>query len=156
MDERTIRIRLEEARRELGSLAERRDALIGLVTSYEVLLRLESATAQAPFAQMPLPANGATVARAKVGRSTPKGKISLSKAIVAVLKDAHGAPLKTNEILTRILAMGAVSEAKNPQGAVDLVCHYLSQHGKGPVKVGPRTWEWREPPVELHKLPTVR
>ena len=139
MDEKTIRTRLEEAQRELGTLEERRDALVGLVKSYETLLRIESGGSNGRI-PLPLPVvSKLETDKPKVG---PKGSISISKGILAVLKDARGAPLHTKEILNRVLALGAITEAKNPQGAIDLVCYHLANAGEPMKKVGPRTWRW--------------
>ena len=138
VNEKVIESGLDAAKRDLASLEERRQALIGLIQNYETLLRLER-NGSKNGASTP-PGTQRTLIPAVRRQSTPKGTISLSAAIRQVLADAQGAGLRSDEILARALRLGAKTEAKNPRGAIELVCSALVKSGRA-VKIGPRTYK---------------
>jgi hypothetical protein len=142
MDAKLIRERLDEAQRELNTLQERQDALVAIVKSYETLLRLDGGlnggtTQQPPLITVP------TSSGFSGTRYVPetKGLISINRGIMTALRNAQGEPLHTKELLNRIVALGARTEAKNPVGAIDLQCYHLLKAGII-KKVGPRLWAW--------------
>jgi hypothetical protein len=135
MDGASVRAQLDEIRYALQQNGEEREALLSLLKGYESWLRLHPEAEKQmslPLAQVPTPAR----------KETPiVGTTSLRGAVLRILKEAHGEPLQTREILRRALELGARSGSTNPQGAVDLLCYSLVK-SHPVVKVGPRTWRW--------------
>jgi hypothetical protein len=135
MDETAVRQHLKEVQQRLAVLDEEREVLLSLVRGYEGWLRLQGNSAGP---QLTL---GVTVQ--KKNPTAPKGTTSLRGAVLRAIKDAHGAPLHSKEILRRIQALGAKTEARNPVAIIDLTAYSLANTDGQPIKkVGPRTWRW--------------
>ncbi len=134
IDEGTIRRQLAEFRARLAQLEEERQAIEGIVSGYETLLRTMGS--EKPAAPLPAPAV-----------SLPVGKVSMRSAVRHVLEQAKE-PLHSRDILARAQAMGASTTAKYPGSVVDLVVLGLAQRGLV-TKTAPRTWRWTgQPKVE--------
>jgi len=135
MEEKTVRDHLAEVREALKRNEEEREVLLALLRGYEGWLRLRGS-------------NGATqliLAEPKAAPAVPKGAVSFRSAVLTVLREAHGEPLHSREILKRVLSMGATTTAKQPQAITDLMCYSLRD--AYPIKkVGPRTWAWISEP----------
>lgn len=74
--------------------------------------------------------------------SRTKGTIGMVTAVLNVLKEAKGEPMHVREILPRALAMGAITESKDPANVVDLVAFNLRRDGKPVEKVAAKTWRF--------------
>jgi hypothetical protein len=60
-----------------------------------------------------------------------------------VIKEAHGSPLHSEEILRRVKELGGTTNAKDPVGVIDLVAGTLMRESHAPIeRVGPRTFRW--------------
>jgi len=130
MEEKTVRGHLDEVREALKKNEEEREALLEILRGYEGWLRLRGSNGQLKLAE------------AKVPLAARKGVVSFRSAVLAVLREAHGEPLHSKEILQRALSMGATTTAKSPQAITDLMCYSLKE--VHPIeKVAPRTWRWR-------------
>lgn len=152
MNDSAIRGLIEEFRTDLAALEQRRTALLDGIKALEnVLATAAPASANgnavptiAP-SWVPVPsvvADETQPYQARPGHSATKGTISLRRSIRQVLLDAHGEPLTADEILRRIEAMGARTEAKDPVGVVDFAAYSLKLSGLPLEKVGRRTWRW--------------
>lgn len=133
MDDAMVRTQLIEVQRALARNEQEHEVLTSLLKGYEGWLRLRGLE-QLSFAVVPTRPS-----------SRVKGSISLRAAVLTVLKRARGEALHTKEILLRARALGAVTEAKRPEGVVDLMARNWSK--TEPVKkMGrPRTWAWVGP-----------
>jgi hypothetical protein len=133
MEAKTVRLNLEEIRGALARNEEEHDVLLSLLKGYEGWLRLNP-EASAPQMSLPL-------AEGRTPRPATPGTISMRGAVLRVLREAHGEPLHSKEILRRVTALGAMSNAKNPLGMMDLLAYSLAK--SHPMKkVGPRTWRY--------------
>ena len=132
MEEKTVRTHLDEVKGALKKNEEEHDVLLSLLRGYEGWLRLHGSNGAAQL----------TLVEPKPRVTTPKGIISFRSAVIAVIKEAHGEPLHTKEILRRALSRGATTAAKQPENITDLMCYSLMKDY--PVaKVAPRTWSWK-------------
>jgi len=131
MEEKTVREHLDEVKGALKKNEEEHDVLLSLLRGYEGWLRLHGSNGVAQL----------VLVQPKAGAGKPKGAVSFRSAVIAVVKEAHGEPLHTKEILKRALSRGATTEAKQPENITDLMCYSLSKDYPI-VKVGPRTWSW--------------
>lgn len=78
--------------------------------------------------------------------NTPKGQISVRRAIVAALREAGGRPMHAREIGSRIRELGAVTEARDPDHIIDLSASTMCKRDGSPLeKVAPKTWRWAGP-----------
>ncbi|HEY8953579.1 MAG TPA: hypothetical protein VIP78_13605 [Candidatus Dormibacteraeota bacterium] len=126
IDQGTIRKQLAEFRTRLEQLDNEREAIQGIVSGYETLLRTMGTEAEA---------------RPRQARAEPKtGTVSMRSAVRRVLMEATE-PLHSRDILARAQGRGATTAAKEPSSVVDLVVLGLSQKGLV-VKTAPRTWRW--------------
>ncbi|MGH7487339.1 MAG: hypothetical protein ACREMY_17325 [bacterium] len=141
MDAKTARAHLTDVQAQLARNEDEHEVLVNLARGYEGWLRLNPDNSAAQPPQMSL-----TFQPEPANRSEPKGSRSFRGAILQVIKDARGEPISTREILPRALALGAITESKNPLGTVDLMVHSLTKI-KHPVieKVGPRLWRYTGP-----------
>jgi hypothetical protein len=130
MDSDTIRKQLDEVKTALKRNEDEHRVLVSLMQGYEGWLRLNPGAA----VQLTLTTE----------RVQAQGGISFRGAVLRVLKEARGEPLNVREILVRAQGLGAVTGAKNPLGAVDLVAYSLAKN-HSVEKVGPRTWRYGEP-----------
>jgi hypothetical protein len=133
MEEKAVRKHLDEVKEALKANEDEHEVLLALLRGYEGWLRLHGSNGEA---QLPL-------VEAKRSATAPKGAVSFRRAVLAVLKDAHGEPLHTREILRRAQMMGAATAAKQPDAITDLMCYSLKKQYPL-VKTGPRTWRWAE------------
>lgn len=146
MDPSAIRQQLDEVRGALSRNEEEHEVLVSLMKGYEGWLRLNPEP-QPSFQMVPEPV-AKPGRNASKGRNATKGTQSFRSAVLQVLRAARGEPLNVREILIRVTALGAVTGAKNPLGAVDLMAYSLAKNH--PVfKVGPRTWRYIPPPLDL-------
>ena len=126
MDEKTVRIHLEEIQKSLERNDAEREVLITLLKGYEGWLRLHGvANGHSPSDQLPLPVE------VDVGPGW-------RPTVTAILQEARGEPVHSKEILVRAKARGLKTSAKNPVSAVDLTARGLPNV----EKVGPRLWKW--------------
>ena len=134
MEAKTVRLNLEEIRGALARNEAERDVLVTLLKGYEGWLRLNPEALDPPQMSLPL------VQQRLPGPTIP-GTPSMRGAVLRVLREARGEPLHSKEILRRVTALGAVSNAKNPLGMMDLLAYSLAK--SHPMKkVGPRTWRY--------------
>lgn len=141
MDEATVRRHLEEVRIQLARNEREHDVLLQLLHGYEGWLQLGGINgygSTAPVQHSLMPGKQSTpVGTPYVPKGPqPKGTISFRKALTQVLDEAHGAPLHSKEIATRVIALGVGTTAKDVPAVVDLMCKSVP----GAEKVGPRTW----------------
>jgi hypothetical protein len=107
---------IAEIERQLKELDQRRKVLVGLLEGYRRLGELD-ANRKGP------------------GRdTTSKGSLSLRSAVLRVLTDAGGEPLKPKEIWEKAQILGAASAAKNPVAVSDLMAYQLQATRPGLVK----------------------
>ncbi len=131
MDRATVRKQLDEVRTALKRNEDEHRVLVSLLQGYEGWLRLNPETEVQQLALVP-------------EGPTRKGSMSFRSAVLRVLQEARGEPLNVREVLVRATTLGAITGAKNPLGAVDLMAYSLAKNH--PVeKVGPRTWRFIEP-----------
>ena len=130
MEEKTVREHLAEVREALKKNEEEREFLLSVLRGYEGWLRLRGSNGrQLEFVE------------SKAGPSAPKGTVSFRSAVLTVVREAHGEPLHSKEILRRARAMGATTTAKQPEAITDLMCYSLKKNY--PLeKVAGRTWRW--------------
>lgn len=137
MDEKSVRAQLDDVSRELDTLDERREVLLSLVRGFEGWLRLDGSRATT----FPLPE---PPSKPRESLTAQKGSVSVRSAVLQVIKDARGEPLHAREIARRMIALGAVTAAKDPPAIVDLVAGSLSKRDGLPIeKVAGRTWRWK-------------
>ena len=132
MDEGTIRNTLDELRNELEQLDSRRERVLEAYRGLEALLALHTSAGNPPLFTM-LSTNSKT---------KPKGKRSMRGAVRKVIREAHGQPLHSTEILRRARALGANTAAKNPAAIIDLLMYAYKGEGYPVEKTEPRTWRW--------------
>lgn len=139
MDAPMAREQLRELNEALKKVDEEREVLLSLVRGYEGWLRLHGNKGDTATAPLPVPAP-----RAKAKRSTATlGTISLRKAVLQVIREAHGSPVHIKEISARAQALGATTTAKDPFRIVDLVAYNLKTRSDQPLeRVSPRSWRW--------------
>jgi hypothetical protein len=138
MDAKMAREQLRELHDALGKLDEERDVYLSLINGYEGFLRLHGE------GRSPLPP-ASKVAPRESGSHTPQGKLSLRQAVLQVLTEAHPHPVHVKEILARVTAMGAVTNAKSPEKVIDLVAYNLKTRSGKPIeRVSPRSWRYTE------------
>ena len=127
MDERAIRLHLEEVSLALLTNEEEHEVLHNLVKGYEGWLRLHGTqNGHAEPGQLALPV------------SDQGGTIGWRTAVRDAVQKAHGEPIHSKEIFLRAKAAGLRTTAKNPVGIVDLMASRI----RGIKKVGPRMWKW--------------
>jgi hypothetical protein len=147
MDEPTVRKQLSELRDELARFDDERNVIVNLIRNYETWLRLRGKdVGSGPPVVLRVPTIDATATvRAPTlhAEDAPaaEGGPSFRGSVLKVLKDAHGEPLHAKEILRRVEAAGASTEAKNALSVVALAIRSLSKN-QPIVKAGPRTWRW--------------
>ena len=126
MDEKTVRIHLEEIQNSLERNEEEREVLVTLLKGYEGWLRL----------------HGATNGHAEPGQLVLAVEVDEGPGwrptVSAILQEARGEPLHSKEILARARIRGLKTNAKNPVSAVDLTARSLPNV----EKAGPRLWKW--------------
>jgi hypothetical protein len=146
MDETSVRQTLSQLREELARFDDERNVVVNLIRNYETWLRLRGKdVGGGPPIVIRAPTIDATAA--VIGPvlrpvdAPVEGGPSFRGSVLKVLKDAHGEPLHAKEILRRVEAAGASTEAKNPLSVVALAIRSLSKNQ--PIeKAGPRTWRW--------------
>jgi len=143
IEESTIRRQLDEFRQRLTELDEERDAVQGIVTGYETLLRkMARPSKPKPVAE----SKPAGPSKTSTHKDAPKkntgivGTMSMRAAVAEVMRAATE-PLHTQEVLARARAKGADTTSKDPGSVVDLVLLDLSTKGRV-RKVRPRTYQW--------------
>lgn len=144
MDATMARQQLRELNESLAKVDEEREVLLSLIKGYEGWLRLHGrkATDETPpsLVAVPRPRQRPPTAPPR----TLKGSISLRKAVLQVLREAHGEPVRVGEILARATAMGAITNAKSPDKIIDLVAYNLKTRSDQPIeRVSPRSWRWK-------------
>lgn len=132
MDEGTIRNTLDELRSELEQIDARRERVLEAYKGLEALLALQSGGANPSLFTMP----------STNSDTKPKGKRSMRGAVMQVVKDAHGQPLHSKEILNRARALGANTSSKDPTAIIDLLMYAYKKDGYAVEKSAPRTWRW--------------
>jgi len=145
VDATKARQQLREWNEQLSRLDEEREVLLSLVRGFEGWLRLHGDVAlHAPVKAAPSIERPRTRRRTAPRPATSlKGSISLRKAVLQVLREAHGEPVHVREILARIEALGAVTEAKNPLKIIDLIASGAKTRNHEPIeRVSPRSWRW--------------
>ncbi|MEK7215203.1 MAG: hypothetical protein AAB289_06385 [Chloroflexota bacterium] len=138
MDAKTVREQLTEVKASLKKNEDEHEVLLSLLTAFEGWLRIHGLPTEPQAAQLSLVAPSS----APLGRTKPKGAISLRGAILQVLKEARGAELHAKEIWVRVQGLGAMTTAKAPVNIVDLSCWSLQGDGVQKVKGQSRTWRW--------------
>lgn len=137
MDEKNARRQIQELNAALKALDEDRDVFISLIRGYEGWLRLHGSDASPARATVPK-----QPAKRRPSRAL-KGTISLRKAVLQVIREAHGSPVHLKEIRARALGMGASTDAKDPDRIMDLVAYNLKSRSGQPLeRVSPRSWRW--------------
>jgi hypothetical protein len=137
MDETTVRKSLAAIREELARFDDERNVLVNLVRNYETWLRIHgkdvtNGTAHAARPEPPKDLGGS---------ADGSGGPSFRGSVLRVIREAHGEPLHAKEILRRVEALGARSNAKNQLSVISLAIRGLSE--KQPIeKAGPRMWRW--------------
>ena len=92
----------------------------------------------------------------RVHPAEPKGSMAVRQAVIEVLKEAQGQPLHSRLILGRVRAKGAIIDADDPVGVIDLAAYNIRDRNLAPLaKVGPRTWRYVGPPAEDRALAEV-
>lgn len=124
MNEQSVRVQLELARRELASIEANRSAVLTLIHGYEAWLRANSY-------ELDIQQSNA-----------PKGEISFRQAVLTALRNEPGVPLHVHQIWHRVQAQGVVTDAKDHVSVVDAICYNLRNAGHPMIKVEPRTWAW--------------
>lgn len=132
MDENAIRNTMDELRSELEQIDARRERVLEAYKGLEALLALQSGGSNPPLFSMPS-SNNVT---------KPKGKRSMRGAVLQVVKDAHGQPLHSTEILKRARALDANTSAKDPTAIIDLLMYAYKKEGQPVEKTEPRTWRY--------------
>lgn len=124
MDESSIRKQLEEAKRSLAKIEAERDVWLSLLKGYEGWLRLHSSEATTtplfPIVER---------------RKRAKNPLSFRKAVRRVLQEAHGEPLREEEIVRRVKSMGV--EVKKPEAWIG-----FTVRKEGAEKTAKKTWRW--------------
>jgi len=112
--------------------------VLGALRSFEVLLRLRGKQLQ------PVPTSAPAIPNRPAGpRRATQEELPMRRAVLQVLRDAHGEPLRVEEILERAQGLGAATRSKNPVNTIDLQLYGLRDRDKLSVqKVGPRSWRW--------------
>ena len=148
MNEQSVRQGLAEAREELASIAQEREALdrrqevlLHLRDGFEGWLRLKGLPEEALQPSASLDGEAVLhgfegIARKPVRGKPPKGTIPYMEAIIRVLDEARGEPLHRTEIVRRAEALGARSEAKSVAGLVDTMCKRIP----GAQRAGQGMW----------------
>ena len=134
MDEAIVREHLAEIRKALAGNEEEHEVLMNLLKGYEGWLRLHGETPSA--LQLGFSVNGEGK-----GKTAPKGKLSLRRAVIQVLQDARGMSLHASEMWRLVQALGVQTSSPNPVGVVDFTAHSLKRQGLV-EKTAPRTWRW--------------
>lgn len=131
MDAKMAREQLRELNEQIKNLDDEREVLLSLVNGYNGWLRLHG--------EQPPERPRKLAPRSNV----PAGDVSLRSAVLTVLKEAHGSPVHVREILARITALGAVTNAKSPEKVLDLVAYNLKTRKGEPLeRVSPRSWRY--------------
>lgn len=137
MDERTVRLHLEEVRSAMKRNEEEREVLVTLVKGYEGWLRLHGTSAPPPVpGQLPLGHNGH--GDGAIPRNRTLGTVGWKESVSAVLKEAAGAPIHAKEIWLRAHAKGLMTTSKDPVSAVELTAIHIPEA----KKLGKRMWQW--------------
>jgi hypothetical protein len=134
IDTGALRKELEKLRDEIAELDGRRETLLTAYKGLEAFMALRSGNGRARQLKM-TPVRGRS-------RNEPKGTISMASASLTVLEEAQGAPLHAGEIYTRAQRLGAISEAKQPAGIVDLELRKHLAMGAPIASLGERVWRW--------------
>lgn len=138
MDESSVRGQLKEVQNALKINEQERDVLMSLLTGLEGWLRLPGRESQMR------PHKATTVG----GMQTPDESAeepkrpSYRQAVLEVLQESPGQPIHTAELVKRVAAKGAVSNAKDVKGITDLNILNLMKTHPEIEKVAPRTWKW--------------
>lgn len=132
LDEKTARKMLDEVKESLEKNEAEHEVLAALLKGLEGWLRLNMTGSD------PAPAQKQLIVAATNGAI---GTISFRKAVLEVIKSARGEPIHVKEILHRAKQMGAVTNAKNPEGITDLHCHSWAESGDI-KRTNPRTYKW--------------
>lgn len=147
LNERGVRDQLAEVRSALGKLDAERTALEAIEGSLVRWLDLHGES----HAQLPLaatqPSNGAV---RSASNFKALGTISLAKAVIRALRNRAGIPMKTDEVLSAAINMGAVTKAKRPDKLVEWVLYDALKKKTAPIKraKAPHTWIYQAPAVE--------
>lgn len=149
MDAGTVRANLTELNERMAELKAEEEVVKNLIVGFEGWLRLNISNgrdAKQERAESPTRARTPSIkAASKSPRRTnrPAGAISLNRAVLQVIEQAHGEPLLTTEIYQRAQAMGASTQADKPAGVVDLMLYSHRDRGRKPIeRIGTRTWRW--------------
>lgn len=145
MDETTVRKHLDDLRAELARFDDERSVLVNLVRNYETWLRMRGKDIggrDVTITPLPVTVKVSTPPpMLQVEDGTAEAGPSFRSTVLRVLREAHGEPLHAKEILRRVEAEGASSNAKNKLSVVSLSIRGLSE--RHPIeKAGPRTWRW--------------
>ncbi len=145
MSEEGIRKQLDEVGRALTRNETEHEVLLNLLKGFEGWLRLNS---NGPQLTMTLPAPARKAAAQRL-----KNPMSFRKAVVKVLQEAHGEPLKEEEIWRRIQDLGVRTTSEKPLGWVGFLARK-----SGAEKVAPRTWRLPngKTPTKAMETPTQK
>ena len=128
MDERQVRLQLDETKELIRRNEEEHEVLETLIKGLEGWLRLHGAVQNgksSPQLTLTVDANG------NVG--------SWRKVCGGIVKDARGEAIHSKEVWARAQAIGLRTKGKFPVSAVDLTLRAMEQI----EKVGPRLWRWK-------------
>jgi hypothetical protein len=140
MDSATVREHLRELNERLADLDQEREVVRNLIVGYEGWLRLSD---RPPEPKAPGAAKGKPEKARSPRSSAVKGKISLSQAVLRVVKEAHGQPLHGREIASRVQAMGAQTTSARPERGMELLLYSHRNRGQRELeRVAPLTWRW--------------
>lgn len=130
MDATSIRDQLNETRARLEQVEEEREILTTLIAGFEGWLRLHPiAAAVTATASLPPVSH----------QNFAKGTISLRAAIRQALEESVGEVVHTRDLYHRALALGAITESKQPLNVVDLHLAHLRKNMDIEV-LGQRRW----------------
>ena len=116
---------MEAIRTQLAQNEQEGEALKTMLHGYEAWFHVHSEDSAVRQLEMTVASN------------RPKGTISFRKALIEVLRQAHG-PMVDTEIWERMQALGAQSASKRPAGFIGL----HAKREREIEKVGPRMFRW--------------
>jgi len=123
----------------LIQLREEHQTLSNAIVALEQYLAVREKTPSAKAKEILRPEQVQMPGIKEIGKTVPKGSISIRQAIVEVLKQAKR-PMRAAEIWEHAYARGARTTAKRPDAIVALSAGAID----GIEKVGPRTFVWFE------------
>ncbi|MBA4181408.1 MAG: hypothetical protein C0506_12525 [Anaerolinea sp.] len=146
MDSKAANEQLIWVRTQLAQLDKEREALAKIESGLVEWLNLQQPHPQPQLTPTAVKMDGPKISAAgHPYENKAKGSISMRAAIRQILAESPNQDIHTKEILDRARVMGAVTDAKNPLGVIDLNMARFLEIMPGLEKVRGRKWRFNQP-----------